>query len=156
MAVQRNKITFIVPLYWIFLVLLWFCHSITTSDEIFVTFFSGTVRSRKLNLGTHIIQWVDVSCVPESGCCCLFISSFFCLSNFHTLKFFVTLFSGSVRLRKLKLGTHLYNGWMYPGILESSCCLLVSLFLHFSFSPIFIFPQKQNDPFLVLVGVAVG
>ena len=44
-------------------------------------------------------QWADVSCIPESGCCCLFvlfISSFFFLSNFQTLKFFVTLFSGTV------------------------------------------------------------
>ena len=36
---------------------------------------------------------------------CPFISSFFFLSNFQTLKFFVTLFSGTVRPRSLKLGT---------------------------------------------------
>ena len=45
-------------------------------------------------------QWVDVLWVPESGCCCFFhpfISSFFFLSNFQTLKFFVTLFSGMVK-----------------------------------------------------------
>ena len=36
-----------------------------------------------------------------------FISSFFFLS-ISTLKFFITLFSGIVRPRRLKLGTHMY------------------------------------------------
>ena len=43
-----------------------------------------------------------------------FISSFFFLSNFQTLKVFLTLFSGTVRLRRLKLGTHVDSGQMYP------------------------------------------
>ena len=38
--------------------------------------------------------------------------SYFFLSNFQTLKFFVTLFSGTVRPRKLKLGTHVDSGQM--------------------------------------------
>ena len=42
-----------------------------------------------------------------------FISSFFFLSNFQTLKFFVTLFSGTVRPRRLKLLTHVDSGQMY-------------------------------------------
>ena len=41
-----------------------------------------------------------------------FISSFFFLSNFQTLKFFITLFSGTVRPRRLKLGTHMDSGQM--------------------------------------------
>ena len=44
---------------------------------------------------------------------CPFISSFFFLSNFQTLKFFVTLFSRTVRPRRLKLGTHVDSGQMY-------------------------------------------
>ena len=44
---------------------------------------------------------------------CPFISSFFFLCNFQTLKFFVTLFSGTVRPRRLKLGTHMDSGQMY-------------------------------------------
>ena len=44
---------------------------------------------------------------------CSFISSFFFLSNFQTLKFFVTLFLGTVTPRRLKLVTHVENGWMY-------------------------------------------
>ena len=42
---------------------------------------------------------------------CLFISSFFFLSNYQTT-IFVTFFSGTVRPRKLKLGTHVDNGCM--------------------------------------------
>ena len=44
---------------------------------------------------------------------CPFISSFFFLSNFQTLKCFVTLFSRTVRPRRLKLGTHMDSGQMY-------------------------------------------
>ena len=43
---------------------------------------------------------------------CRFISSVFFLSNFQTLKCFVTLFSRIVRPR-LKLGTHVDSGQMY-------------------------------------------
>ena len=39
-----------------------------------------------------------------------FIYSFFFLSNFQTLKFFVTLFSGIVKPRRLKLDTHVDSG----------------------------------------------
>ena len=42
-----------------------------------------------------------------------FISSFFVLSNFQTLKFFVTIVSGTVRPRRLKLGTQVDSGQMY-------------------------------------------
>ena len=43
----------------------------------------------------------------------LFISSFFSLSNFQTLQIFVTLFSGTVRRRRLKLSAHMDKGWLY-------------------------------------------
>ena len=59
-------------------------------------------------------QWADVSCIPESGCCCSFVPLFIFLSlQFQTLKFFVTLFSGTMRLRRLKLGTRVDSGQMY-------------------------------------------
>ena len=38
---------------------------------------------------------------------------FIFLSNFQILTFFVTLFSGNARPRRLKLGTHVDNGRMY-------------------------------------------
>ena len=135
---------------------------------------------------------------------CPFIFSFFFLSNFQILKFFVTLLSGTVRSRRLKLGTHVDSGWMYRVnqnqaaaaylsvyffflqfsnikkfhhtflrnceaqkvetwcthgqwvdvlcIPESgSCCIFVPLFFHFSFCPIF----KHSDVFVTLFSGAV-
>ena len=144
--------------------------------------------------------WTVGRCIVYTGLRLLvsirpLVSSFFFLSNFQTLKFFVTLFSGTVRPRRLKLGTHVDSGQMYrvywnqtaavaysflyffvflslqfsnikifrhtflrncealnietwythgqwadvSCILESDCycCLFVPLFLRFSFSPIF-------------------
>ena len=46
-----------------------------TDIKIFVAFFSGTVRPKISKFGTHNGQWADVSCIPESGCCCWFIPS---------------------------------------------------------------------------------
>ena len=63
-----------------------------------------------------------------------FISSFFFLSNFQTLKFFVTLFSATVRPRKLKRGTHVDSGQMYRVYRNQAAAAYSSLF---SFSPIF-------------------
>ena len=59
---------------------------------------------------------MDVSCIPESGCCCLFVLLFFFIFlslQFSNIKFFVTLFSGTVRPRRLKLGTQVDSGRMY-------------------------------------------
>ena len=53
----------------------------------FITLFSGTVRLRRLKVGT---QWADVSCVPESGCCCLFIPLF--LHSFFSTIFNIEIF----------------------------------------------------------------
>ena len=214
-------------LYWICLVLPWFhdCHSVTFQIKIFVTVFPGTVRPRRLNLGTHVDSgqmyriygnqvagaysslyfftflslqfsnikifrhisqqlrsledwnmvhtWTVGRCIVYTrirllvlicpfissfyflssfqalkflshfsqepwgledwnmvhtwtvGRCILytrirllvlihpFNSSFFFLSNFQTLKFFVTLFSGTVGPRRLKPGTHEDSGQMY-------------------------------------------
>ena len=76
-----------------------------------------------------------VSCIPESGCCCLFvlfISSFFFLSNFQTLKFFVTHFAGTVRPRRLKLGTHVDSGQMY-GVYRNQTVVAYSSLYFFLF-----------------------
>ena len=75
-------------------------------------------------------QWADVSCILESSCCCLFISlffSFFFLSNFQTLKFFIILFSGTVRPRRLKLGTHVDSAQMYRVYRNQAAAAYLSL-----------------------------
>ena len=98
----------------------------------FITLFSQTVRPRRLNRYTRG-QWADVSCIPESGCCCLFILYFFIffLSNFQTLKYFVTLVSGTLRPRRLKLGTHVDSGWMYGVYQNQAAVAYSSLYFFF-------------------------
>ena len=83
--------------------------------KFFVTIFSGTVRPRRLKLGTHLdsgqmyrVYWNQAAALILPS-----ISSFFFLYNFQTLKFFITLFSGTVRPKMFKLGTLVDNGWMY-------------------------------------------
>ena len=60
----------------------------------FITLFSGTVRPRRLKLGTHVHsgQMYFVYWNQTAALICPFISSLFFLSNFQTLKFFVTFF----------------------------------------------------------------
>ena len=71
------------------------------------------MRPIKLTLNTHLDrQWVDVLCIPQSGCC-LFFVPYFCYSNVQKILIFVTLFSGTVRPRKFKLGTLVDNVWIY-------------------------------------------
>ena len=57
----------------------------------------------------------------------------FSLSNFQTLKFFVTLLSGPLRPRRLKLGTHVNSGWMYGVYQNQAICPFI---FYFSFSNI--------------------
>ena len=56
---------------------------------------------------------------------------------YFSLKVFVVLFSGTVRPRRLKLGTHVNNGWMYCVFRNQAAASYSSFcFFHFSFSPI--------------------
>ena len=57
--------------------------------------------------------------------------SFFFLSNFQTLTFFITLFLGTVRPRRLKLVTHVDNGWMYSIVYTETMLLLFFVPLFF-------------------------
>ena len=60
-----------------------------------------------------------------------FCSVFF-LSHFQKLKFFVTLFSGTVRCTKLKLGTHADNGLLYRVYWNQAAAAFISSFLFLS------------------------
>ena len=106
--------------------------------KFFVTLFSGTVRPRRLKLGTHVDSG-QMYCVYRNlgtaAYSCLFF--FFFLSNFQTLKFFVTLFSRTVRPRRLKLGTHMDSGQMYQLYQNQAAAAYSSLYLFFFLSPIF-------------------
>ena len=74
----------------------------------------------------------------------LYFFVFFSL-QFSNIKLFVTLFSGTVRPRRLKLGAHVNNGWMYrvdrnqaPAII---CSLIFSFFFLSNFQALKIFVQ---------------
>ena len=67
-----------------------------------------------------------------------FMSSFSFLSSFQTLTIFVTFFSGTVRPRRFKLGTHMNDGQMCPVHRNQatdeylSFCFFIYLSLQFS------------------------
>ena len=122
--------------------------------KFFVTLFSGTVRPRRLKLGTHVDsgQMYRVYRNKNAAAYSFLYFSFFFLSGFQTLTFFVTPFSGTVRLRRLKLVTYVaISGCIVcTGIML--LFLLVPLFLHVSFSQIF----KLNKFFVTLCSGTVG
>ena len=98
------------------------------------------MRPRRLKLGTHMDsgQMYRVYHNPAAGIRLLwlirpFISSFFFLSNFLTLKVFVTLFSGTMRPRRLKLGTHVDSGQMYRVYHNPAAAAYLSLYFSFFF-----------------------
>ena len=81
----------------------------------FVTLFSGTVRPRRLKLGTHV-DGEQMYHVHRNQAAAAYSSLYFFIFlslQFSTLKFFITLFSGIVRPRRLKLGTYVDSGQMY-------------------------------------------
>ena len=55
----------------------------------------------------------------------------FFLSNFQTLKFFVTAFSGTLRPRRLKLGTHVDSGQMYRVYQNQAAAAYILSFISF-------------------------
>ena len=107
--------------------------------KFFVTLFSQTVRPRRLKLGTHVEsgQMYPVSQNQAATAYSSLYFFFFFLSNFQTLKFFVTLLSGTVRPRRLKLGTHVDSGWMYHVYQNQAAAAYSSLCFLFFLSPIF-------------------
>ena len=92
----------------------------------FVNFFSGTVRPRRLKLYTHLdsgqmyLVYRNLTAAVYSSL--YFSFSFF--SNFQTLMFFSTLFSRTVRPRRLKRFTHMENGWMYRAYRNHAAALI--------------------------------
>ena len=103
-------------------------------SKIFVILFSGTVRPRRLKLGTHVNSG-QMYRVYRNQATAVYSSvySFFFLSNFQTLKCFVTLFSGTVRPRMLKLGTHLDSGQMYRVYRNQAAAAYSSRYFSFFF-----------------------
>ena len=87
-----------------------------------------------MKLGTHVDsgQMYDVY-RNQVAADYLSLYAVFFLSNFQTLKIFVALFSGTVRPIKLKLGTHVDNGWMYRVYRNQAAASYLSLISLFFF-----------------------
>ena len=98
--------------------------------KLFITLFSGTVRSRRLKLGTHVDSGRMYRLYQNQAAAhiCPFIFRFLQFSN---IKIFVTLFSGTVRLRRLKLGIHMDNGGMYRGYQNHAAALIYPFIFSF-------------------------
>ena len=80
--------------------------------KFFVTPFSGTVKPRRLKLG--IYTWTVGRCIMYTGIrLLLLIRPFISSLPIFNIEIFVTLFSGTVGPRRLKLDTHVDSGQMY-------------------------------------------
>ena len=98
--------------------------------ECFVTLFLGTVRPRRLKLGTHMgkgqmyhVYWNQAAAAYSFLYFFIFVSL-----RFSTLKCFVTLFLRTVRPRRLKLGTHVDSGQMYHAYQNQAAAAYSSLY----------------------------
>ena len=87
------------------------------------------MRPRRFKLDTHVdsgqMYYVYLNQTAPAYSSLYF---FIFLSYFLTLKFFVTLFSGTVKLRRLKLGTHLDSGQMYRVYQNQAAAAYLSLY----------------------------
>ena len=110
--------------------------------KLFVTLFLGTMRPRRLKIGTHMDSGQMYHVHQNQAYSSLYFFVFLSL-QFSTLKFFITLFSGTVRPRILKLGTHIDSGQMYHVYWNQAAAAYSSLyffiFLSLQFSNIKIF-----------------
>ena len=112
--------------------------------EFFVTLFLGTLRPRRLKLGTHVgsgqmshVYWNEAAAAYSF----LYFFNFLSL-QFPTLKFFISLFSGTVRPRGLKLGTHVDSGQVYQvyrNQVAANSSLYFFIFLSLQFSTLKFF-----------------
>ena len=99
--------------------------------KIFRHFFSGTVRPRRLKLGTHMDSGQMYS-IYQNQAAAAYLSPYFFIFlslQFSNIKIFVTLFSGTVRPRNL---LHTYSGQMYH-VYQNQAAAAYSSFYFFIF-----------------------
>ena len=114
--------------------------------KFFITLFSGTVRPRRLKLGTHVDNG-QMYHVYQNQASAAYSSLYFFIFlslQFSALKFFVTLVSWTTRPRRLKIGTLVDSGQMYhvyqiqAAAAYSSLYFFIFLSLQFSNIKIFV------------------
>ena len=103
--------------------------------------YTTVCKVNKVETWYTLGQWVNVSSLPESDCCCLFVPLFlhFPSPQFSNIKTTVTLFSGNCKVYKVETWYTL-GQWVNVSSLPESdcCCLFVPFFLHF------LSPQFSN------------
>ena len=107
--------------------------------KFFITLFSGTMRPRRLKLGTHMDSGQMYHVYQNQAAAAAYSSLYFFIFlslQFSTLKFLVTLFSGTVRPRRLKIGTLVDSGQIYHVYQNHASAAYSSLYF-------FIFPSLQ-------------
>ena len=93
------------------------------------------MRLRRLKFGTLVDSgWIYS--VYQNQAAAAYSSLFFFFLQGSNIKIFVTLFSGTVRPRRLKLGAQMDNGWMYR-VNQNQAAASYFLHIHISFSAIF-------------------
>ena len=113
----------------------------------FIRLFSGTMRPRRLKLGTHMdsgqMYHVYQNFKNQAAASYLSLYFFIFLSSYQTLNILVTFFSGTVRSRRFKLGTHVDSRQMYSVYRNQAAAAYLSLYffilLSLQFSNIKIF-----------------
>ena len=116
--------------------------------KFFVTLFLETMRPRRLKISTYVDSGQICHVYQNQAAAAyssLYLFIFLCL-QFSTLKFFITLFSGTVRPRRLKPGTHIDSGQMYHVYWSQSAAAYSS---HYFF--IFLSLQFSNIKFFVIL-----
>ena len=104
--------------------------------KFFVTLFSGTLRPKRLKIGTRLDSG-QMYHVYQNQAAASYSSLYFFIFlslQFSTLKFFITLFSGTVRPRRLKLGTHIDSGQMYNVYQNQAAAAYLSPYFFISLS----------------------
>ena len=102
------------------------------------------MRPRRLKLGTHVYSG-QVYHVYQNHAAAAYSSLYFFIFlslQFSTLKFFISLFSGTLRPRGLKLGTHMDSGQMYRVYQNQAAAAYSSLYFF-----IFLSLQLSNIKF---------
>ena len=127
-------------LYWICLVLPSFCHSVilsfhNISNENFRHTFLRNCEAQNIETLYTRGQWTDVSCIPESGCSCLFVPLFLHFSFSPIFKHWNFSSHFSQKLWGLE-DWNLVHTWTVGRCIvytEIRLLLCIRLFIHFSF-----------------------
>ena len=93
---------------------------------------------RRWKVGTHVDSGQMYHVYQNQAAAYSSLYFFIFLSTFQTLKFYVTLFSGTVRPRRLKLCKHVDSGQMYHVYRNQAADIYSSLYFSFFFLQFFV------------------